>query len=728
MRLLSQLILSSFTVFAWSQEAKLATSLYDKVKPLSPSQSIKTIQVPKGYKIQLVASEPMIKEPVDCVWDANGDMYVIEMATYMQDADASGEFKKLSRVVKLRDLNGDGVMDEASTFIDKLLLPRMILPLDDRILVCETNDLNIYSYRDTNNDGIADEKKIWYHGGPRKGNLEHQASGLIWNLDNWIYITKGRERFTEKNGRVIVDKNTPIKSQWGLAADDDGHFASAQSGAEESFQFFQTPTIYSQSTYPNELEEDFNTVWPIDNIPDTQGGAVRLRKNNTLNHFTAACGHGVYRGELMPEFYGNYLVCEPVGRLVRMAKFNKDLPYKQLGNVFPQSEFLRSTDANFRPVNIKTGPDGALYIVDMYRGVIQEGNWTTEGTYLRHIIDKYGLAKNIQRGRIYRLIPETYSKTYNAPSLLDKSPTQLIPFLSMRNGWIRSTARKLLVLKYDQSIKPALLKAFHLSNNEQEKIEILWTLDGLDAIDYNLIQSLIFSKNQRIALHALRISDRWIDKDFAQREIYQRLYEDSASSPILAQVFLSVKKFAPNTFRQYYIDKFSQKFVDDPLVKLVIQQENSERLAQQKQQNFLKALKGKGPYFEQVMKKGQQHYNALCFACHGNDGMGTPMAGTDTSLAPPLKGSKRVLGPHDTLIKIALHGLIGPIDGKTYPGAMESLSANDNQYIADVLTYISNSWGNKSKIVTMQEVRRVRGRFSNRKSPWTLLELKHNNQ
>ena len=188
------------------------SGFYEQVKPLSPTEAIKAIEVPKGYKLQLVASEPMITEPVDCVWDANGDMYVIEMKTYMQDADATGQFEKTSRVMKLTDTDGDGTMDQSSVFIDGLMLPRMILPLDDRILVCETNTLDIYSYRDTNGDGKADEKIIWHKGGTRGGNLEHQPSGLIWNVDNWIYMTKSSESFKIVDGKV--QKSNRALYQW----------------------------------------------------------------------------------------------------------------------------------------------------------------------------------------------------------------------------------------------------------------------------------------------------------------------------------------------------------------------------------------------------------------------------------------------------------------------------------------------------------------------------------
>ena len=135
------------------------------------------------------------------------------------------------------------------------------------------------------------------------------------------------------------------------------------------------------------------------------------------------------------------------------------------------------------------------------------------------------------------------------------------------------------------------------------------------------------------------------------------------------------------------------------------------------------ALKGKGPVFEKMMKTGEKHYKSLCFACHGANGEGTPMAGTQTTLAPPLKGSARVLGKKDTLIKIALHGLAGPVDGKTYPGAMESLASHNDNYLSDVLTYLRNSWGNKAAPITDKDIKSIRKKNRARKTPWTLEEL-----
>ncbi|HCN84989.1 MAG TPA: cytochrome C, partial [Sphingobacteriaceae bacterium] len=157
---------------------------------LSPAESMKTIHLQKGYHIELVASEPMIKEPVAIAWDGNARMYVAELLTYMQDADAKGEQQPFSRISLLEDTNNDGKMDKSTVFVDHLLLPRMMQCVGNALLVNETNSITITSYRDTNGDGKADEKKIVYKDDkykPSDMNMEHQRSGLDWNLDNWMY-------------------------------------------------------------------------------------------------------------------------------------------------------------------------------------------------------------------------------------------------------------------------------------------------------------------------------------------------------------------------------------------------------------------------------------------------------------------------------------------------------------------------------------------------------------
>ena len=165
------------------------------VPALSPEQELKTIQLPPGYSLELVLSErDGIREPVNVTFDGNGRMYVAEMRSYMQDIDGANEHDPIGVVSRHESTKGDGHYDKHTIFADKLLLPRMVLPLDDRVLINETDTNDNFTCRDTNGDGVADKKELWFAGGPRGGNLEHQQSGLIWCLDNWIYQTTATVR------------------------------------------------------------------------------------------------------------------------------------------------------------------------------------------------------------------------------------------------------------------------------------------------------------------------------------------------------------------------------------------------------------------------------------------------------------------------------------------------------------------------------------------------------
>ena len=152
-----------------------------QVRPLNPEDAIAAIELPPGYRLEVVASEPMIHEPAVVAWDGNGSMYVAEMRTYMQDIDGSDELAPRSRVSLLDDTDGDGVMDKHSVFIDDLILPRMLLPLQDGVIVRETNTLDLHLYRDTDGDGVADDKQLVFAGGRRGGNLEHQPTSQSTN-------------------------------------------------------------------------------------------------------------------------------------------------------------------------------------------------------------------------------------------------------------------------------------------------------------------------------------------------------------------------------------------------------------------------------------------------------------------------------------------------------------------------------------------------------------------
>ena len=181
---------------------------------LSKEEALKSIELPDGYALELVLSEPQVEEPVALAWDGNGVLYVVEMLTYMQTADATDEQAPKSRISRHEDTNGDGNYDKSTIFIDNLLLPRMVLPLDDRVMVGVTNTLDLWNYRDSDGDGVADEKVKIFEGGRRGGNMEHQPSGLIWNLDNWIYITYQNVRYRYTDGTFRKEQLPRGGGQW----------------------------------------------------------------------------------------------------------------------------------------------------------------------------------------------------------------------------------------------------------------------------------------------------------------------------------------------------------------------------------------------------------------------------------------------------------------------------------------------------------------------------------
>ncbi len=683
----------------------------------SPEESMKRIHLAPGYRLELVAAEPMIEEPVLCVWDGNARMYVAEMRTYMQDADAIDQDLPKSRVSLLEDTNGDGRMDKVTRFIDNLVLPRLILPLDDRIIVNETYTEDYYSYRDTNGDGVADEKILLYPGGKTGGNLEHQNSALTWGLDNWIYSARlGTKRHRFTNGKWESERIYGDNGQWGLAMDDVGRFFLSAAGGEKPAYGFQQLPQYGKMALPGELEQDFQAVFPIVKMVDVQGGLGRVDKvRGGLNRFTGCAGQSIYRGDQMPDdFNGDYILPEPVGRLVRRAKVTHINGKYVLSNAYEESEFIASTDKNFRPLWSATGPDGCLYIVDMYRGIIQEGNWTQKGSYLRGVIDKEGFAKNIGRGRIYRVVHEsTVRKT--PPKLLDLSTSQLVEQLSHSNGWQRDTAQKLIVLRNDQSVIPALEQLAQTGDSPLGRMHALWTLDGLNATKKSMIVTALQDSDARVKQAAIRLSESFLAND---TELVQQVasagYDEDRT--VVVQAVNSLRYAKSETARQL-ISEFAAAYPESDLVLA-----SSQTSLRYKEGGGAPSFANFDAKTLEQMKRGYQTYTLLCIRCHGPDGNGA-ISSDGLQLAPSLIKSPRLLASPELPARILLHGLTGPIEGKKYPGQMESMKRQDDEWIASALTYVRNSFGNSGSAVSAAEVARVRSTTQNRKKPYTVEDL-----
>ncbi len=494
-------------------------ALEKHLAPLSPADELKTIQLPDGYRLELVLSEPDIKEPMAIAFDGNGRMYLAEMRTYMQDIDATGEDKPVSRVSRHESSRRDGVFDRHLVFADNLLLPRMVLPLQDEVLIGVTHTSDIVAWRDENGDGTADSHRIFYQGGARGGNMEHQPSGFNGATTTEIYTTYNayRLRWTP-GGTALKEPTAPNGGQWGLAQDDWGKLWFSNAGGEIGVWNFQTHIAYGAVNVASQWSEDWKAVWPAIGLGDVQGGPGRLRPDGTLNHVTATCGQEIFRGDRLPEdMRGNVFLPEPVGRLIRRGIVSVHDGITTVTNPYPQSEFLRSTDANFRPVNMATGPDGCLYIVDVYRGIIQEGNWTKSDSFLRPQIQRWGLDKNIGHGRIWRLRHRDYQPGPQ-PRMLEESSAQLVAHLEHPNGWWRDTAQRLLVVRQDKSVVDALKTMALKSSNPLARAHALWTLEGLSGLDVATLRTALHDSHPRVRENAIRAGETLIkagDKSLA---------------------------------------------------------------------------------------------------------------------------------------------------------------------------------------------------------------------
>ena len=688
---------------------------------LTPAESMKSFHLPKGYRLELVASEPMIHEPVAITWDGNGRMFVAEMNTYMQDAEGTGEMNPVCNVKRLEDTNGDGKMDKAVVFIDSLLLPRLILALDDRLLVAETNVNHIYSYRDTDNDGVADEKKLVYRNDfVNTNNLEHQKSGLVWNLDNKMYVTYQDVRYKYDNGMLKTEQLiNGSGGQWGLANDNYGRLFYSTAGGENPALDFQQNPYFGRFDAANQFDNEFQSVWPIISTPDVQGGLARLRPDSTLNHFTACAGQSVFRGTAFPaDANGDLFIPEPVGRLIRRAKVINTDGKITLKNAYEKEEFIASTDMNFRPVNSATGPDGCLYIVDMYRGIIQEGNWTKKGTYLRKQIDQKKFDKNIGRGRIYRVVYDGIKPDKTPPRMLSLPTSQLVQYLSHPNGWWRDNAQKIMVVRGEKEVVPALREVALNSPTQLARIHALWTMNGLNSLDRPTLLAALKDKDAEVRKTALWICEEPIRAGDDKLIDEVATLRNDPSADVRYQLALSLR-FNNSEKAQGIISDLLKAYPENKILAE----------SQKKYQNYLvskaeaeKNSKLMAATDQKLIKDGALIFKQLCATCHGADGKGVINGGKDMP-APPLAGAKDVNGDPEKLIKILLHGLSGPVDGKTYADIMPPLGGNTDEYIASVISYIRNDMGNKASVVKPDLVKKVRQVSSGRTTPWTIKEL-----
>ncbi len=481
---------------------------------LSPQEALKTLRVDPAFRVELAAADPLVSDPVAITFDADGRMWVVEMRGYMPNIAGDGEKEPVGRVVVLTDRDGDGAMDERTVFLDGLVMPRAIAVVRGGVLIGEPPRLWFCTIRNDLTCGEKREVTTYAKG----GSAEYGENGLLQGFDGWIYSANSARRLRFDGSRV-VEQPTRQRGQWGISQDDYGRLYYNANSTPLWVDLF--PSAYLERN--SHLESRIGIGAACGNGGKLQSVRVNpgtnrayqqgtLQADGRLASVTAIAGVGVYRGGSYPDSYrGDIFVPEPAANVVlRFVPKEKGIELSgsrvQVDDPdFGRREFLASTDERFRPVNVASGPDGCLYIVDLYRGILQHRSYLTP--YLKKQIRDRGLEQPIGLGRIYRVVHKDHPPV-RTPPLAGLSAAALLPHLGSANGWARDMAQRQLLERQDRSVIPGLHLLVATHRDHLARLQALWTLDGLDAVDATTITLGVRDAHPKVRAAALQVAHR----------------------------------------------------------------------------------------------------------------------------------------------------------------------------------------------------------------------------
>jgi mono/diheme cytochrome c family protein len=449
-----------------------------------------------------------------CVFDADGSLWVVEMRAYMPDVDGKGESEPSGCIARLFDDDGDGKMDRRVTFLDKLVLPRAIAPTRGGVLLIAPPKL-LFA-RDEDGDGVADEVQVLDQGLGGIQSPEWAINALLPTLDNAFYCANVPWRYAWRDGRLQRER-TSAAGQWGASKDDSGRIYTNNNSDPLRVDAISGVYAARNASLGNALGVNLRVVDDLSPRPARMNVGVNrgyqkglLDGEYKLTSVTGACAPWVHRGTALgAEYRGNAFVCEPTGNLVlryRLRESDDDAVKGEPLRNADGLDFLTSTDERFRPVWLCDGPDGALYVCDMYRGLIQHRLFVT--TFLRKQVLARSLEKPIGRGRIWRLRSAKPERT--RPQRLDAAEIpELVQALASANGWTRDTAQRLLVEEHADSAEAhRRLRELAQSGPRLESVHALWALHGMGGITEELALQCLASRELPVRLAAIATSER----------------------------------------------------------------------------------------------------------------------------------------------------------------------------------------------------------------------------